>query len=160
MSLFFFIYLTDQENNLVKLQMSTNIHTDPKDRMNDNHITKLTHISVKGISATESTDEQDTLKPSTCGLDSLSLSTDEPDSLKPPTTKSTDDSGYITPSYSRTISKEDNREVQLGRIKSVIEDHKHDTSFENCNITNHAITPIYEDDGFLTIDDSKYIILN
>jgi hypothetical protein len=55
---------------------------------------------------------------------------------------------------------EDNREVQLGRIKSVIEDHKHDTSFENCNITNHAITPIYEDDGFLTIDDSKYIILN
>jgi hypothetical protein len=46
------------------------------------------------------------------------------------------------------------------RIKSVIEDHKHDTSFENCNITNHAITPIYEDDGFLTIDDSKYIILN
>lgn len=146
----------DQENNLVKLQMSTNIHTDPKDRMNHNHVSKFTHIGVKGISATESTDEQYSLKPSTCGLDSLSLSTDEPDSLKPPTTKSTDDdSGYITAGYSRTISIEDNREVQLDRIKSVIEGHKHDTSLENCNITNHAITPIYEDDGFLTIDDRE-----
>lgn len=141
--------------------MSTNIHTDPKDRMNHNHVSKFTHIGVKGISTTESTDEQYSLKPSTCGLDSLSLSTDEPDSLKPPTTKSTDDdSGYITAGYSRTISIEDNREVQLDRIKSVIEGHKHDTSLENCNIANHAITPIYEDDGFLTIDDSKYIILN
>lgn len=141
--------------------MSTNIHTDPKDRMNDNHITKLTHTSVKGISATESTDEQDSLKPSTCELDSLNISTDDPASLKLPTTKSTDDSGYLTPSYSRTISIEDNREVQLRRTKSDIEGHKHDTSLENrCNVPNHPITPIYEEDGFLTIDDSKYIIVH
>lgn len=141
--------------------MSTNIHTDPKDRINDNHITKLTHTSVKGISATESTDEQDSLKPSTCELDSLNISTDDPASLKLPTTKSTDDSGYLTPSYSRTISIEDNREVQLRRTKSDIEGHKHDTSLENrCSVPNHPITPIYEEDGFLTIDDSKYIIVH
>ena len=140
--------------------MSTNIHTDPKDRLNDINITKLTHISVKGVATTESTDD-DSLDPSTDELDPLNISTDEPGSLKPPTTKSTYDSGYLTPSYSRSISIEDNREVQFRRTKSDIEGHKHDISLENhCSVPNHSITPIYEEDGFLTIDDSKYIIVH